>query len=71
MNALIGVDLTQDGSQVIAEVISYFMTPTEERRLIMLMSQEHDQIFKLQLNQNSQLLLGMLASAHEIEIERK
>lgn len=66
MTTLIGVNLTQDGSPVVDEIISYFMSETEKRKLIMLMKQEHDLVYKLELNQNSCLLLSLLAHAKEI-----
>ena len=66
MTALIGVNLTQDGSPVVDEIMASFMTETEKRKLTMLMKQEHDLVYELELNQNSCLLLSLLSQAKEI-----
>ena len=67
MDALIGVDLTQDGSPVVAEIIASFMTESEKKtKITYLMQKEHDLVYELELNQNSSLLLSLLAHAKEI-----
>ena len=66
MVTLRGVDLTQDGGQVIAEIFASFMTESEKEKIAYLLSKEHDQVFELELNQNSSLLLSLLAHAKEI-----
>ena len=66
MNALIGADLTQDGSPVVSEIIASFMTESEKAKITYLMQKEHDLVYELKLNQNSSLLLSLLAHAKEI-----
>ena len=66
MDTIIGVDLTQDGSPVVAEIIASFMTESEKSKITYLMQKEHDLVYELELNQNSSLLLSLLAHAKDI-----
>lgn len=66
MTVIIGVDLTQDGSQVISEVYMNYFTQAEQEKLIELMLWEHDQVFINDVAPNNCLLLNILASAKEI-----
>ena len=66
MTVIIGVDLTQDGSQVISEVFMNIFTPEEQEKLIELMLWEHDQVFISDISPNDCLLLNLLAQSKEI-----
>lgn len=66
MTAIIGIDLTQDGSQVISEVYMNIFKPSEQEKLIELMLWEHDQVFISDINPNDCLLLNLLAQSKEI-----
>ena len=66
MDTIIGVDLTQDGSPVVAEIIASFMTESEKAKITYLMQKEHDLVYELELNQNNSLLLSLLAHAKDI-----
>lgn len=66
MTAIIGIDLTQDGSQIISEVYMNYFTQSEQEKLIELMLWEHDQVFINDVDPNNCLLLNILASAKEI-----
>ena len=66
MITIIGVDLTQDGSQIISEVYMNYFTEDEKTKLIELMLWEHDQVFEAEISPNNCLLLNILASAKEI-----
>ena len=66
MITIIGVDLTQDGGQVISEVYMHYFTPEEKDKLIELMLWEHDQVFEAEIDPNNCLLLDILSSAKEI-----
>lgn len=60
MQAVFGIDLTQDGSRVIGELISYNMTDSEFNILIDMMNAEHDEVYALELDQNSQLFIDAI-----------
>lgn len=60
MQAVFGIDLTQDGSRVIGELISYNMTDSEFNILIEMMNAEHDEVYVLELDQNSQLFIDAI-----------
>ncbi len=66
MTVIFGVDLTQDGSQVISEVFMNYFTQTEQDKLTELMLIEHDQVFIDYINPNSSSLLDLLKNAKEI-----
>lgn len=60
MQAVFGIDYTQDGSRVIGELISYNMTDAEFTILIDMMNAEHDEVYALELDQNSQLFIDAI-----------
>lgn len=60
MTAIIGVDLTQDGGQVISEVFMNYFTKQELDKLIEMMLFEHDQVFTREVDPNSCSLLNLL-----------
>ena len=60
MQVVFGIDLTQDGSRVIGELISYNMTDAEFNILIDMMNAEHDEVYALELDQNSQLFIDAI-----------
>lgn len=66
MTVIFGVDLTQDGGQVISEVFMNYFTQVEQDKLTELMLIEHDQVFIDYINPNSSFLLDLLKNAKEI-----
>lgn len=66
MTAVIGVDLTQDGGQVISEVFMSYFTKQELDKLIEMMLFEHDQVFICEVEPNDCSLLDLLKNAKEI-----
>ena len=66
MTAIFGVDLTQDGGQVISEVFMNYFKPQELAKLIELMHFEHDQVFICEVEPNDCSLLALLKNAKEI-----
>lgn len=66
MTAIFGVDLTQDGGQVISEVFMDYFKAEELTKLIELMHFEHDQVFICEVDPNDCSLLDLLKNAKEI-----
>lgn len=66
MTTVFGVDLTQDGGQVISEVYMNYFTEEELAKLIELMLFEHDQVFITIVEPNDCSLLDLLKNAKEI-----
>lgn len=66
MIAIFGVDLTQDGGQVISEVFMNYFTEMEQDKLTELMLIEHDQVFIDYISPNNSSLLDLLKNAKEI-----
>ena len=66
MTAIFGVDLTQDGGQVISEVFMNYFKESELAKLIELMHFEHDQVFICEVDPNDCSLLDLLKNAKEI-----
>lgn len=66
MTTVFGVDLTQDGGQVISEVYMNYFTEKELAKLIELMLFEHDQVFITTVEPNDCSLLDLLKNAKEI-----
>lgn len=60
MQALFGIDFTQDGTRVISELISFNMKPSELEKLVAMMNQEHDEVYALELDQNSQIFIDAI-----------
>ena len=60
MPAVFGIDFTQDGSRVVAEVIASNMTPYELEKVVALMNEEHDEVYALELDQNSQIFIDAI-----------
>lgn len=60
MQVVFGIDLTQDGSRVIGELISFNMTDSELSILIDMMNNEHDEVYVLEIDQNSQLAIDAI-----------
>lgn len=66
MTTIFGVDLTQDGGQVISEVFMNYFKEEELSKLIELMLFEHDQVFICEVDPNDCSLLDLLKNAKEI-----
>lgn len=66
MTAIFGVDLTQDGGQIISEVFMNYFKEAELTKLIELMHFEHDQVFICEVDPNDCSLLDLLKNAKEI-----
>lgn len=66
MQAVFGLDYTQDGSRVISELISYNMTDSEFTILIDMMNAEHDEVYALELDQNSQLFIDAITKGKNL-----
>lgn len=66
MTAIFGVDLTQDGGQVISEVFMNYFKAEELAKLIELMHFEHDQVFICEVEPNDCSLFDLLKNAKEI-----
>lgn len=66
MTVIFGVDLTQDGGQVISEVFMDYFTEREQDKLIEIMSIEHDQVFINYISPNNSFLFDLLKSSKEI-----
>lgn len=60
MQALFGIDFTQDGTRVISELISFNMKPSELEKLVTMMNKEHDEVYGLELDQNSQIFIDAI-----------
>lgn len=60
MQALFGIDFTQDGTRVISELISFNMKPSELEKLVTMMNHEHDEVYGLELDQNSQIFIDAI-----------
>ena len=66
MTAIFGVDLSQDGGQVISEVFMNYFKAEELAKLIELMHFEHDQVFICEVDPDDCSLLDLLKNAKEI-----
>lgn len=60
MQAIFGIDFTQDGSRVVSEVIAFNMKPSELEKTVSLMLAEHDDVYGLELDQNSQVFIDAI-----------